>query len=214
MPDKRKRMTLTIGILLAIVALSAGLFVSQHRPGTKHIEASKLHGTLLDTPRAVHAFSLTGIDDKPFTNDNLRGSWTYVFFGFTHCGSMCPTTMAELGKMYRLLEGLGVKTLPQVVMISVDPARDSLVKLGHYVKAFDPHFYGARGSDASIKAMTHEMGIAFIKIAPKGTPDANHYDIEHTGTIMLFNPQGELAAFFTSPHQADLLAHDYTMLIN
>lgn len=213
MPDKSKRMTVTIAILLAIIALSAGLFVSQHINSKKSVDASQLHGTLLDKPRTVQAFSLMGIDDKPFNHDSLRGSWTMVFFGFTHCGSMCPTAMAELGKMYRLLAEKGVKILPQVVMISVDPARDSLEKLGHYVKAFDSHFYGARGSEASIKAMTHEMGIAYIKIAPKGTVDANHYDIEHTGTIMLFNPQGELVAFFTTPHQADLLAQDYTMLI-
>lgn len=214
MVDKTKRITLTIIILLAIMALSAGVFVSQHMHAKKKVDVSKLHGTLLDVPRPVQAFSLTGIDARLFNNDSLRGSWTMMFFGFTHCGSMCPTTMAELGKMYRLLKEKGVKTLPQVVMISVDPERDSQKKLGNYVKAFDPHFYGARGSETSIKAMTREMGIAYIKIAPEGTIDASNYDIEHTGTVMLFNPQGELAAFFTSPHQADLLAQDYMMLVN
>ena len=136
-----------------------------------------------------------------------------VFFGFTHCGYMCPTTMAELGKTYRLLAEKGVSPLPQVVMISVDPDRDSLVKLGHYVKAFDPHFYGARGSEASIKSMSSEMGIAYLKVADKDAKNTNNYDIEHTGSVMLFNPKGELAAFFTSPHQADLLAKDYTLLV-
>ena len=212
MPGKTNRITLTITILLAIMALSAGLFVSQHMHTKKKVDVSQLHGTLLDEPRAVQPFSLTGTDHKPFNNDSLHGSWTMIFFGFTNCGYMCPTTMAELGKMYRLLEEQGVKTLPQVVMISVDPARDNLDKLGHYVNAFDPHFYGARGSEDSIKAMTREMGIAYLKVARKNTDDATNYDIEHTGSVMLFNPQGELAAFFTSPHQADLLAKDYRLL--
>ena len=210
MLHKTQRITVTIAILLAIMALSAGLFVSQHMHAKKIVDASQLHGTLLDEPRAIQAFSLTGIDGKPFNNESLRGSWTMFFFGFTSCGYMCPTTMAELGKMYRLLADQGVKTLPQVVMITVDPARDSLVKLGHYVKAFDPHFYGARGSEESIKQMTHELGIAYLKVTRKNATDSN-YDIEHTGSIMLFNPQGELVAFFTSPHQADLLAKDYLL---
>ena len=179
----------------------------------KTVDVSQLHGTMLDEPRAVQAFSLTGIDHKPFNNASLNGSWTMVFFGFTHCGYMCPTTMAELGKMYRLLEEKGVKNLPKVVMISVDPARDHLNKLGHYVKAFDSHFYGARGREDAIKAMTHEMGIAYLKVAQKNTDDASHYDIEHTGSILLFNPQGKLVAFFTTPHQAALLAKDYMLLI-
>lgn len=213
MPNKTKRITLTVGILLAIVALSAGLYVSQHMHVKKKIDVSQLHGTLLNEARPVNAFSLTGIDDKPFNNASLQGSWTLVFFGFTHCGYMCPTTMAELGKTYRLLEEKGVSPLPQVVMISVDPDRDTLVKLGHYVKAFDPHFYGARGSEASIKAMTSELGIAYLKVAGKDNSDEKNYDIEHTGSVILFNPKGELAAFFTSPHQAKLLAQDYTLLV-
>ena len=65
----------------------------------------------------------------------------------------------------------------------------------------------------AIKAMTHEMGIAYLKVAQKNTDDASHYDIEHTGSILLFNPQGKLVAFFTTPHQAALLAKDYMLLI-
>ncbi len=135
-----------------------------------------------------------------------------MFFGFTNCGYLCPTTMAELGKMYRLLQEEGVKTLPNVVMISIDPDRDNLEKLAHYVRAFDVHFYGARGDEASVKAMTSEMGIAWLKVVNKDAASPDHYDIEHTGTVLLFNPQGELAAFFTSPHDAKLLAKDYMLL--
>ena len=213
MLDKKKRLSLTIVGLVALVALSAGLFVSQHLHGKKTIDASQFNGTLLEAPRAIHPFSLTGIDHKTFDNTRLQGSWTMVFFGFTHCGYMCPTTMAELGKMYRLLEEKGVKPLPQVVMISVDPARDKLSKLGHYVKAFDAHFYGAKGPEKAIKGMTQELGIAYLKVMRKDTDDTRNYDIEHTGSVMLFNPNGELVAFFTSPHDAKLLAKDYMLLV-
>lgn len=212
MLDKTTGLTRTVVGLLAVIALSAGLFVSQHMHKKKTVDASQLTGTLLDKPRMVQPFSLMGIDHKPFNNASLHGQWTMVFFGFTQCGYLCPTTLAELGKMYRLLGEKGVKNRPQVLMISVDPARDNVDHLAHYVKAFDPHFYGARGSTASIKAMTQELGIAYLKVARNESHDANDYDIEHTGTVMLFNPQGELIAFFTTPHHAEQLAHDYIML--
>lgn len=135
-------------------------------------------------------------------------------FGFTNCGYICPTTLAELGKMYRILEDKGVKDLPRVVMISIDPERDDQEKLGSYVSSFHPDFYGARGDDASIKAMTREMGIAYAKIMEKDTSDPKSYDMQHSGALMLFNPQGELNAFFTTPHRADLLAKDYIQLVS
>ncbi len=213
MPHKSTRLLVTIVFLLALVSLSAGLFVSQHVHVKKTIDASQLHGTLLNEARSIKPFSLTGTDDTPFNNASLKGSWTILFFGFTSCGYMCPTTMAELGKMYRLLEEKGVTNLPHVVMISVDPERDNLDKLAHYVKAFDPHFYGARGPEDVIQTMTQELGIAYLKVVNKHSDDKTQYDIDHTGSLMLFNPKGELFAFFTTPHNAELLAKDYMVLI-
>ena len=205
---------MTVAGLLALVALVLGVFISQFVHMNKGIDVRQFNGTLLDKPREVRPFALTGIDNVSFNNASLQGHWTMMFFGFTSCSSICPTTMAELGKMYRLLEEKGVKALPSVVMVSVDPGRDSLDKLDHYVKAFNPHFYGARGDEKSINKITQEMGIAYAKIALQGSVDAQNYDIEHTGTVILFNPQGELSAFFTVPHKAPLLAKDYLLLIS
>ncbi len=211
MPIKNNRMVISIIGFLAFIALIAGLYTAQSvRNGV--VDMRKFHGTFLDKPREVQSFVLTGIDGLPFNNASLKGHWTMLFFGFTSCGSICPTTMAELGKMYRLLQKKGAKKLPQVVMISVDPDRDSLDKLTQYVKAFDSHFYGASGDEHLINAMTKEMGIAYSKIAPKADEDPQNYDIEHTGTVILFNPQGQLSAFFTMPHYASLLAKDYLLL--
>ncbi len=211
---KRKGVTLTVSILLALGSLFAGIFVSQHLHFKKKIDAAQFHGTYLENPRTVNQFSLVGTDQRPFENANLHGQWTMVFFGFTNCGYLCPTTMAELGKMYRLLEEKGVKNLPRVVMISIDPDRDNLEKLGGYVKSFNSSFYGARGEESSIKLMTREMGIAYAKVINKENEDPNVYDVQHSGAVMLFNPQGELNAFFTTPHHADLLAKDYMLLVS
>lgn len=212
MPNRKQRVTVTIAALLAVIALISGLFISQHVRKSHKIDPSQFHGTLLSKPREVKPFELTGIDKKTFNNSTLEGKWTLVFFGFTNCGYLCPTTMAELGKTYRLLEQKGIENLPKVVMVSIDPERDSLDKLDSYVKAFDKHFYGARGDEKTIKTMTQELGIVYAKVALNDRDDVNDYDMEHTGTVMLFNPSGKLTAFFTTPHQANLIAEDYMLL--
>lgn len=214
MSIKLKGVNLTVTILVALGALFAGIFVSQHLHFKKKIDVAQFHGTYLENPRTINQFTLTGTDQKPFDNASLQGQWTLVFFGFTNCGYLCPTTMAELGKMYRILEEKNVKHLPRVVMISIDPERDTLEKLGQYVTSFQSAFYGARGEESAVKSMTREMGIAYEKVINKDSTDPQNYDVQHSGAVMLFNPQGELNAFFTTPHRADLLAKDYTLLVS
>lgn len=210
---RKNRITLTIIVLLAFAALITGLFVSQHVARKNKIDINKFHGTLLRTPREIEQFSLMGADNVPFDNQSLQGKWTIVFFGFTNCGYVCPTTLAELAKVYRILEDKKVKPMPEIVFISVDPSRDTLEKLGQYAKGFNPHFHAARGEDSAVSKMTHEMGIAYGKLAPSASQDPDNYDVQHSGALILFNPQGELSAFFTTPHQAELLAEDYQLLI-
>lgn len=209
-----KGVRLTVFIVLAIGALVTGVFVSQHMQSNKKIDIAQFHGTYLEHPRAINEFALTGMDEKPFNNMSLNGKWTVVFFGFTGCGYLCPTTMAELGKMYRILQEKHTKDLPHVVMISIDPQRDSFDKLSHYVTSFNPAFYGAGGTEKQIEAMTREMGVAYAKVANANSPDPQNYDIQHSGALMLFNPQGQLNAFFTTPHHAELLARDYILLVS
>lgn len=211
---KSKSAAFTVVVILALAGLSLGVFVGQHVHFKKKIDVARFHGTYLENPRTVNQFSLTGIDQKIFDNSSLQGKWTLMFFGFTNCGYLCPTTMAELSKMYRALEANGVKDLPRIVMISIDPDRDDQEKLGSYVTSFHPAFYGARGDEPSIEVMTREMGVAYAKVIEKGSTEPQNYEIQHSGALMLFNPQGELNAFFTTPHHADLLAKDYMLLIS
>lgn len=198
--------------LFALTAFIAGVFISKDVVWKKPIDISHFHGTLLEEPRDLSPFELVGIDGKPFNQASLKGHWTLMFFGFTNCGSVCPTTMAELTKTYKLLQARGVEPLPHVVMVSIDPKRDTQSKLAHYVKAFHVTFYGAYGSAHALDAMTQEIGVAYARI-PNPKVQKN-YDIEHTGAVMLINPNAQLNAFFTLPHRAKWLADDYQLLIN
>jgi protein SCO1/2 len=214
MSAKMNRVNWLVGTILVFVAVLSGVTAAHHFKMQGKIDVSQFNGTFLEIPREINEFALMGIDSRPFNNQSLQGQWTLLFFGFTHCGYLCPTTMSELAKMHRILEEQGVQSIPKVVMISIDPQRDSLEKLSQYVKAFNPKFYGARGSGKMIKQMTREMGIAYAKIAMPKASDPTYYDVQHSGAVMLFNPRGELNAFFTTPHQANLLVKDYLQLIS
>ncbi len=209
-----KNVLLTVLVSLAIVAFFSGIFVWRHAHSNKKIDSTQFNGTYLQNPRTINEFVLSGTDGQVFNNDSLKGQWTLMFFGFTQCGYLCPTTMAEFAKMYRILQQQGVKNLPRIVMVSIDPERDTVEKINHYVKAFHEDFFGARGDEKLIKAMTREMGVAYTKVLSKDSSHPNQYDLEHSGAVIVFNPQGELNAFFTTPHHASVLAKDYIMLVS
>ena len=179
-------------------------------PNTGVIDTSKLNVTLLHNPRQVSDFNLTDNTGKAFTQESLRGHWTMMFFGFTRCPSICPTTMAELGKTYKKLFKDGVRTYPQVMMVSIDPEHDTLKLMNEYVTKFDSQFHGATGDKQQIAKMTKELGIVYMKVTDPNNKDK--YDINHSGTIMLFNPQGLLAGFFSMPHKADSIAQDFEII--
>lgn len=208
---KEKSRLLLICLLICVII---GTLIGIKTHQSHLIDSSQFQGTLLDHPREIQAFTLMGIDKKPYTKKSMQGQWTLLFFGFTHCGSICPTTMAELGKMVRILENQKTSVLPKVVMITIDPTRDSIKKLNSYVKTFNPNFYGARETHLGMQTLTQELGIAYTTITQHDSNENTYNDIEHTGAVMLFNPKGELTAFFTPPHHAASLAEDYQLLIH
>jgi len=189
--------------LLAIFFLCLGVYSFNHY----HKDPMVFHGALLETPRNIPDFSLVGLDGQPYTQASLHGHWTLMFFGFTHCGSICPVTMAKLAKMVQVLEDKHTHPLPNVVFITLDPEQDSLDRLAHYVHSFNANFLAARGSKQQLDAMTHSLGIAYMQ-ATESQP------LEHSGTLMLFNPEGKLAAFFTPPHSIEDMVADYRWLIS
>ncbi|MBS0359284.1 MAG: SCO family protein [Proteobacteria bacterium] len=189
-------------IIVACIAIASGVYFYHHKE-----EKPIILATVLDHPRAINPFRLEEANQKSFTQENLKGHWTMLFFGFTSCPHLCPTTMTELNNMVRLLEKEKVKTVPQVIMITVDPEKDTPAKMKEYASVFNPNFIGLSGDKGQIETMTRELGVVYLKVANSG----NMFD--HSGTIMLFNPNGELVALFTAPHQAKVLAQDFETIV-
>lgn len=191
-----------------------GLGMAAHYRWTKLSEVPQpFNGTILTHPRPMPAFSLEGTEGYVIDSEHLQGHWTFLFMGFSHCASVCPVTMAELAKMAHLLSQHPDLPRPLVVMITLDPKRDSIERMKDYVLSFHSQFIGARGSEEDVSNLARYLGVAYTQVKSNVQKHVNDYSIEHSGAIMLLNPQGELVAFFTPPHRADLLVQDYQQLV-
>lgn len=207
MTYKRKAIYRTVFILVGFMAALLGVVLNQHFGHKEDPEV--FYGTQLSTPRPVEAFAFKDIHGQVFNQESLKGQWTLLFFGFTHCGGVCPTTMAILAQMMNQLQAKSLSPLPKVVMITIDPKRDHLDNLGRYVHAFHPYFSGARGTSQTVAALANSMGVMFEEI--KNAKPSESF--EHTGAIILVNPQAEVSAFFTPPLDPKKLAHDVSISV-
>lgn len=194
---QRQRVWLTVGAVLAFIAIVVVSFVYriQQPRVLSHSEMQANGLFLFETPRDPGEFALLQHDGSAFTAANLEGQWTLMFFGFTHCPDICPTTMQFLADLHGQLQGTEVADT-QVVMVSVDPARDTVAALSEYVPYFHPEFVGVTGEFTEILSFTRKFNAPFRKVM---TGDAGEYQIEHSGNVALINPKGDYHGFFRTP---------------
>jgi protein SCO1 len=207
-----KRAHVAIVVLAGVLAgaLAAYLVRDRQEPGP-----TPEHATLYAELRPLPAFSLVDHANAPFGPERLRGRWTFLFFGFVNCPDVCPTTLAMLADVRDRIEGDDPQyalpgNAPQVVLVSVDPARDTPPVLARYVAHFDPSFIGVTGSAADIESLTRALGVAVFVGAPG--PDGA-YAVDHTAAIFLVDPEGRAAALFSTPHDAGAVARDYRRIV-
>lgn len=200
-------------VILAVAVVAAGVAVYFGFLNKTQTTQVAIDGVVLPSAQTIHPFKLTDNHGKTFTQENLNGHWTMMFFGFTNCGMVCPTTLAALSDMYKMLgKELPADKMPQVVMVSVDPERDNVKRLDDYVAAFNTHFIGTRAEIADTVALENQLHIAAAKIQ---TDDQgkDHYTINHSAEILLFNPDGKLLAYLSYPHHAEQMAKDYQAIL-
>lgn len=202
----KTRSNLLIFLPVAVLAALAGMGVAHFLPGQAQRDTTETRALVLQAPRALPEFLLTDHRRQPFGPDRLQGQWTLLFFGFTHCPDVCPTTLNTLSGMTTRLADLPPETRPAVVMISVDPTRDTVEKLAGYVPFFDPDFVGVTGDMGEIMALTRGLGVAF---AYQPARDGTEYTVEHTASVFLIDPRGRLAAIFNTPHRVEELDSEY-----
>ena len=166
--------------------------------------STELKSILLPELRTLQPFSLSDQRRQPFTDSRLREKWTFLFFGYTYCPDICPTTLATLKQAIDLLKQSPQDAANvQVVFVSVDPDRDSPEALSKYMAFFDEAFIGLSGRRSQIDNLTAQTGAGYVKEPGRTSGD---YLISHSASIFLLNPLGQLVAVFPPPLYADKIA--------
>jgi protein SCO1/2 len=203
------------GSLLIVFIAILGAIVGQwlyHATQDEAPDLNKLNATVFSAPRTVSPFKLLDHHGKSFSEADLQGQWSFVFFGYTNCPDVCPSTLTMLNLMLKAVSNQSADIpLPRVMMISVDPERDTVGQLGKYVPYFNKDFVGlTAASQSDVDAVTKQFGIAYL--LNKKSPDDKEYSVEHSGAILLINPQGKLHALFSAPHDPVNLASEFAII--
>ncbi len=181
----------------------AARLLTKHAPGDDPLAATRFPAA-----RPVQAFSLLDHNGNVFDNATLAGHWSFLFFGYTHCPDVCPTTMSVLNSVARRLQDAGENI--RFVMVTVDPERDTPEKLGQFVTYFNGKFIGVTGSETALQQLTKQLGIMFMRV--NDADNAAGYLVDHTASVFLFDPDGNYHAVFSPPLTADAMAGDFSMM--
>ena len=202
-------------ILAALVAGGLGLWASQRMhgpvaPAVAPAPATKVV-TVLPNARTLPAFELQQSDGTPLTADELKGHWTLVFLGFTHCPDICPTTLAQLAVAQKQWAAMPEASRPRVLFVSADPERDTPEMIGKYAHAFHPDTIAATGPIPQLQDFTRSLSLVFMKV-PGDSGQPNDYSIDHSAALVLLDPQARMAGVVQPPLDIAGIASDLTAL--
>lgn len=192
----RAKVWMTVTAIVLFMAFIVASFVYRiQQPRVMSTAEMQVNGLyLFETPRDPGPFLLLNHLGETFTPSDLTGKWTMIFFGFTHCPDVCPTTLAFLAQLMEQLESTEVPDTA-VVMVSVDPARDTTEVLAKYVPYFNPEFMGVTGQFVDILKFARTFNAPFRKV----TAEDGSYQVDHSANVILVNPRGHYHGFFKAP---------------
>ena len=151
------------------------------------------HVSLYPQVRALPDFQLVDHNNKTFTSENLKDHWSLVFVGYTYCPDICPTTLAELKDIYPQLKKIQTDFPIQVVLLSVDPKRDTPARLNEYINFFDPEFIAVSGEHKQLFPLVRAMGMMY---AMSESTDNPNYLVDHSSSVVVINPSAQVVGRF------------------
>lgn len=203
-----RNQSIGLAAVVGIVAIAAGMLLSRallDRTGGPTLAKA----TLLEPSRPLPPMTFVDDQGQPFGPDRLRGHWSILFFGFTSCPDICPTTLALLAQVEKQLADLPVEQRPRIVLVSVDPRRDPPEQLAKYVKSFSPTFTGITAEQDAVHEFALQMGVP-VAISPL---PGGSYTVDHSAAIFIVDPSGALRALSSTPHNVPLIAEDYRSIV-
>lgn len=169
--------------------------------------AAKFNSVDITGAKYARKLALTDFDGKPRQLSDFKGKVVFVFFGFTQCPDVCPTTMAELAEVRKRLGADGERL--QGVFVTVDPERDTADVLKAYLQGMDPSFVGLRGSLADTEAVAQEFKVFYQKVPTKN----GGYTMDHTAGAFVFDTDGQVRLFSRYGSKVDDLTADIKQLL-
>ena len=200
--------------LAGLALIIAGALLSQYLFFSTPPAPTLSQGTTrLEPARVLQDFTLTDHQGRPFTLAQMQGHWTFLFFGYTHCPDICPTTLTTLNAVARKIAALPnpspAAPTPQYVFVSIDPERDTPELLAKFVPYFNPDFIGATGTADAIAALTKQLSVLYLKVESQ---DPQGYLMDHSAALLLIDPQGRLHALMSPPFDTGDMAQDFQKL--
>ncbi|MEM9621579.1 MAG: SCO family protein [Pseudomonadota bacterium] len=194
----------TVLLCCVFISLVVGLFVYRtvQTPQLSEEQMRERGVFLLPKPRDIAPFELADHTGAAYSNVDLQDKWTFLYFGFTNCPDICPTSMSVLGQVDAQLRNTQSPFAEQFqgVLVTVDPERDTPDLLGQYATAFSPRFLGVAGDRARTAELAQQLNVAFAKVPAEGG-----YTMDHTGNIVIVNPKGHYHGFIKLPHTAETI---------
>ena len=188
----------TVFILVALIALVLGLTINKVLSGKAQGDPTALIDAgiiLLPQSRTLPNVTMTDQDGQPVAVNELEGKWSLLFLGYTFCPDICPTTLAQLRQIKSELPKEAVDNL-QIILVSVDPNRDTPKQLKQYLGYFDPQFRGLTPASVDdIQKLANAVSIPFI---PADTSKPN-YTVDHSGNLAVIGPDGKQRGFIRAP---------------
>lgn len=207
---QKKGILKTLLIVGCIMSVSLGLFLNKIlTPTSLTKEQLREQGVyLFEKPRLVNDINLLDKNGAAFTKENLKGKWSLVFFGFTHCPDICPTTLATLNQFYKTMKKEPAHRVlldsTRIILASVDPARDTPAVLNEYVNYFNPNFQAVTGEFLSIYNFATNLNAPFKKVV-----QTDDYTVDHSSYIFVLNDRGDYQGFIKPPINVDELMKKY-----
>jgi protein SCO1/2 len=197
-----------VALILLVTLTASAFFVWRSNANTLMKAPEDIEDYLFWEARDLADFQLTAADNSTFDLDSLKGKWSFIFFGYTHCPDVCPATLMQLGTLFDILEQKSPAVFSQLqgVFISVDPKRDTPALLRDYVSYFNKGFIGLTGNKAQIDAFSRQIGALYSINAGQSESD---YEVTHNSTLFLIDPQGRLYGHFSPPQNAPEIAESF-----
>ena len=195
-------------VILGIVATTAGIW-SANIILDRQVNLKELQATRFPVARELAPFTLVDHNNEVFNETTLRQRWSFLFFGYTHCPDVCPTTLSVLNSVAQRLQDVDDDI--RFVFISVDPERDTPEKLARFVSYFNKNFIGVTGTEQQIEQFTRELGIMHMRVAAE--ENATAYLVDHTASVLLIDPDGRYHAVFSPPLSAGKISDDFRKIL-